>query len=329
MIEITKAKQLVTPGGSASIPAPAGQRPLSAAVTDFGLILLLTLFCPATTIAASLGPATSKAWDDYVGSAKRRMEQRVTPGRPFLWVDEAPGRLARVRAGEILVSPGSTENPRKISSGLIHDWIGAIFIRDVTLADVMQAVSDYARYKDFYKPAVAESKPIAPGNGTDRFSMLLISKSLVFKTAFDTDYESRYVCVDEQRGYSISWTTRIQEVEDYGAPSRHLLPVGEGSGLMWRLFSIARYVERDGGVYVELNVIALSRDIPASFRWVVEPIVRRVSRGALLTTLEQTETAVHSSAAVALRKAATGEAVAAADRKSPMSGGLRPVQRAH
>jgi hypothetical protein len=329
MIEITKAKQLATLGGSPSIHAPAGQRPLSSLVTDCGLILLLTLFCPASTIAASLGPATSKAWDDYVESANRRMEQRLTRGRRFLWVDEAPDRLARVRAGEILVSPGSEENPRTIPSGLIHDWIGAIFIRDLTLADVMRTVSDYARYKDLYKPTVAESKPIASGEETDRFSMLLIHKSLVLKTAFDTEYESRYVCIDEQRGYSISSTTRIQEVEGYGAPSQHLLPVGEGSGLIWRLFSIARYAERDGGVYVELNAIALSRDIPASFRWLVEPIVRRVSRGALLTTLQQTESAVHSSAALARRRAATGKAIAVADRKSTLSCGLRPVQRAH
>jgi hypothetical protein len=329
MIEITKAKQLVTLGGSASIHARNGPRPLSTVVTAFGLILLLILLCPASTIAASLGPATSKAWDDYVEFVNRRMEQRLARGQPFLWVDEAPDRLARVRAGEILVSPGSEENPRTIPSGLIHDWIGAIFIRDVTLADVMRTVSDYARYKDFYKPTVGESKPIASGKETDRFSMILIYKSLVLKTAFDTEYESRYVCVDEQRGYSISWTTRIQEVENYGASPQRLLPVGEGSGLIWRLFSTARYVERDGGVYVELNAVALSRDIPASFRWLVEPIVRRVSRGALLTTLQQTESAVHSTAARALRKAATGEAIAVADRKSTLSCGLRPVQRAH
>lgn len=268
---------------------------------------LLALFFPASIIAASLGPVTTKAWGDYVESANRQMEQRLTPGQTFLWVDEVPDRVARVRAGQVLVSPGSAENPKRVPSGLIHDWIGAIFIPNATLAEVMQVVSDYASYQDFYKPTVTQSKPIASGEETDRFSMLLVNKSLMLKTAFDTDYESWYVHVDAQRGYSISRTTRIQEVEDYGALPQHLLPVGQGSGIIWRLFSIARYVERDGGVYIELNAIGLSRDIPASLRWFVEPIARRVSRGALSTTLQQTESAVLSSVQLAFAKLRCGD----------------------
>jgi hypothetical protein len=71
---------------------------------------------------------------------------------------------------------------------------------------------------------------------------------------------------------------------------------GEGRGIIWRLFSVTRYAERDGGVYVEFEAIGLSRDIPASLRWIVEPIVRRTSRASLSTSLRQTETAVRSHA---------------------------------
>jgi len=38
----------------------------------------------------------------------------------------------------------------------------------------------------------------------------------------------------------------------------------EGKGIIWRLFSITRYAERYGGVYLGLEAIGLSRDIPAS-----------------------------------------------------------------
>jgi len=48
--------------------------------------------------------------------------------------------------------------------------------------------------------------------------------------------------------------------------ARQLGPEGEGTGLIWR-----RFEERDGGVYVEVEAIALSRDVPASLRWLVEP----------------------------------------------------------
>jgi hypothetical protein len=242
------------------------------------------------------------------------MEQRLAPGNRFLWVDEAPDRLASVRAGEIVVSPIGAQNPKKVPSGLIHDWIGAAFVPHVTLNDVMEVARDYARYKEVYQPTVVDSKAIATGETKDRYSILLMNKSLFLKTAFDSDYESSYVQVDDRRTYSVTRTTRIQEIEEYGSPSQHLLHEGEGSGVLWRLFGITRFAERDGGVYVELEVIGLSRDIPASLRWLVEPIARRVSRGSLSTSLRQTESAVRLHAEVAHGKPASGGSIAATPR---------------
>jgi hypothetical protein len=273
--------------------------PVMPGMKAVGAILLITLFFPAAVRPASLEPATSKAWEEYVESANTRMEQRLGPGKTFLWVDEAPDRSARVRAGEIVVSPVGPQNPKRVSSGLIHDWVGAVFIAHVTLNDVLPVVRDYGQFKEVYQPAVIDSKAIATSEAEDRFSMLLVNKSLFLKTAFDTDYESCYFHVDDRRVYSVSRSTRIQEIEEYGAPGQRLLPEGEGNGVIWRLFSTTRFLERDGGVYLKLEAIGLSRDIPASVRWLVEPIVRRVSRGSLLTSLRQTENAARSRAELA------------------------------
>ena len=191
-------------------------------------------------------------------------------------------------------------------SGLIHDWVGAVFIAHVKLNDVLQVMRDYARYREVYQPTVIDSKAIATGEAKDRFSMLLASKSFFIKTALDTDYESCEVHLDDRRVYSVSRTTRIQEIEEYGTPAQHILREGEGNGIIWRLFGITRYVERDGGVYVELEAIGLSRDIPASLRWFIEPIVRRVSRRSLSTSLQQTENAVRIRAELANRKTGNG-----------------------
>ena len=262
------------------------------------LIPLITLL-PATINAASLEPTTLKAWDAYVESAKIQMEQRLSPGNTFLWVDEEPERLARVRAGEIAVSPVGPQNPQKVPSGLIHDWVGSAFIAGVTLQDVLQVVRDYGQYKELYQPGVVDSRVIDTAETKDRFSMLLIHKSTFLKTALDADYESRYVHIDDRRIYSVSRATRIQEIDDYGSRAQRIVPEDEGKGIIWRLFSITRYAERDGGVYVELEAIGLSRDIPASLRFLVEPIVRRVSRASLSTSLRQTENAVRSRAELA------------------------------
>jgi hypothetical protein len=277
----------------------------------FSWIPLLTLLTPAAAHGATLEASTSKAWEEYIESANLRMEQRLSAGHEFLWVDEVPERLRRVRAGEIVVSPVGPQNPTRVPSGLIHDWVGAIFIPHVSLNDVLPVVRDYARYKDLYQPGVVDSKVIASGEANDRFSMLLINKSLLLKTAFDADYEASYAQVDDRHAYSVSRTTRIQEIEEYGAPAQRALPEGEGKGIIWRLLGITRYVERDGGVYIELEAIGLSRDIPGSVRWFVEPIVRRVSRGSLSTSLQQTENAVRERAELARRKTGNGGSTAA------------------
>jgi hypothetical protein len=262
---------------------------------------MVSIACACLTFASVLAEGAElrqealKHWDEYVQIANSQMKDRLGTGGTFLWVDEAPDRNRRVREGKILVSPGAPHIPKPVPAGLIHDWIGAAFFPNTKLEDVMAVVRDYDHYQDFYKPSVVESKSLAvPGD--DKFSMLLVNKEAVAKTALDSEYQACYQEVDDRRWYGVAYTTRIQEIRDYGHPGEKKLPPDEGSGYIWRLYSIARFEERDGGVYVELEALALSRDIPAAFRWAVDPIVRRVSRNSLLTSLRQMEEAVQSKA---------------------------------
>ena len=128
----------------------------------------------------------------------------------------------------------------------------------------------------------------------DEFSMLLMNKAFFLKTALDADYQTTNVRLDERRFYSVSRTTRVQEIQDYGRPGEHHLPEGEGGGYIWKLFSVARLEQRDGGVYIEVENVALSCEIPSVVRLIVEPIVRRVSRNSMFTSIKQTEDAVRS-----------------------------------
>ncbi len=88
----------------------------------------------------------------------------------------------------------------------------------------------------------------------------------------------------------------MQEIRHYGQPGAQAFPCDQGSGYIWRIYSFARFEQRDSGVYVELEVIVLSRDIPVAVRWVVNPIVRRVSKNAMMISLRQMEEAVDSTA---------------------------------
>ena len=122
--------------------------------------------------------------------------------------------------------------------------------------------------------------------------MRVVNKEVVAETALDMEYETCYFKIDDRRWYSTTHTTRVQEIRHYGRPDEQELPPDHGSGYVWRLYSVARFEQRDGGTYVEVEAIALSRDIPTALRWVVNPIVRRVSRNSMLVSLQQMKEAV-------------------------------------
>jgi hypothetical protein len=256
-----------------------------------GLVLLTFVF---TTQAADLKRETLSAWEVYVGTATANMQERLRSDRPFLTLDEDQDSLSKVKNGQIIVLHNGSKGLKSVPSGLIHDWSGAAFIPAVTLNQVFSVTRDYDHYKDFFYPNVVDSRTLSSDQAESQFSMVLMNKAAVVNVAIDGDYRCLSFRVNERRWYSICETTRMREIENYGARNQLELIDGQGKGLLWRLFSIARFEERDGGVYVELQAIALSREIPASLRWLIEPIVNRLSRSSLMASLQQTEDAVRS-----------------------------------
>jgi hypothetical protein len=254
-------------------------------------ISLLLQFHPSIG-AATLKPETKAAWDAYLQAANVAMQARLQPGAHFLWLDDEPERAEAIRTKGPYIAPVGRHIPKKVPSGLIHDWLGVGFIPNVKIEDILKIVRDYDRYKEIYRPGVIDSISHGTDGVKDLFSMRLMNKSVIAKTALDTDCEASYFRVDERRWYGLSNTTHIQEVDKFGTPNQRTLPEDQGTGLIWKLSSITRLEERDGGVYAELEAIALSRDIPAAFRLFVTPVVRRVSRDSLATSLHQTRVAV-------------------------------------
>ncbi len=266
--------------------------------------ILFSLGVPALLGASHLQPDTLAAWNDYIRDADMSMQSRLDGSRPFLWADEAAGRRARLLRGEILIAPSAGHGSQSVSNGLIHHWIGAAFIPNATIQSVLAVVHDYDRYKEFYRPAVADSK-VLPCMGTEqRFSMILQSRVLFVSAAVQGQYEAHDFAVSESRAYNVAGTVEVREIENYGKERQYLLQPGQGNGFLWRLHSIARYEEADGGTYVEVEAIALTRDIPVGLRWVVNPAIKHLSINSLTTSLRETRDAVQS------RDAVTRQAVA-------------------
>jgi hypothetical protein len=268
---------------------------------------------PSLSAGAELKNETLRTWDDYIETSIVRMQEHARPNGQFLWVDEIPQRDRQLRAGEILIAPVGEQVPKHVASGLIHDWIGAAFIPGAKIDDVLGVVRDYDDYKLFYKENIADSKTLSEDRVADRFSMLLTDREIA-TTALSGEYEACYLQLTDKRWYSITYTTRVREVRDYGHRDEQMLPPDQGAGFVWRIYNLGRLEERDGGVYIEQETIVLSRDIPAAFRWLIEPIIRRTSKSALLNTLQQTRAAVRSRIGVgrALAHKAIGSTCASA-----------------
>ncbi len=256
------------------------------------VLALFALFtAPAQSNANELKEQTLAEWNDYVHSACLRTEERAEDS-PFLHISEVPERRDRARAGEIIVWREGDRERARVPHGLIHDWTGAVFIPKATIADVFAVARDYDHYAEIYKPAVLEARGRGSEGDDDSFSMLLVQKVLFVTAAVQGEYETQYSRVDAKHWYSISQSTRLQAVEGFGQADMRVLPPDRGPGFIWRLYSFTRFEESDGGVYVEVEALALSRDVPAMLRWLVDPVVDHLPRDSVRETLEKTRNAV-------------------------------------
>ena len=237
-----------------------------------------------------LKPQTEQAFNRYVRETEARLDQQ-TAGTQFLWTDAAADRQRAVRGGQIVVEPKNAKGDVSIPDGLIHDWIGAVFIPGATLERTLALVEDYDQHKRFYQPEVRDSK-LLRRDGNEYKVFLRLLKKQVLTVVLNTDHDVRYTPLGPTRWKSESHSTRIAEVENPGDHDERELPPGRDHGFLWRLNSYWRFEERDGGVYVECEAVSLTRSVPTGLGWLINPIVRSLPRESLANTLRETRAAL-------------------------------------
>ena len=244
---------------------------------------------PQAANQVTLKPRTLQAFNDYIRAAEAEMEPGLRGDAAFLWSDRDGARARQVLRGRVVAELWAGEGPVKISDGLIHDWVGAVFAPDVSVEQVLRFVQNYDNHKDIYRPEVMESRLIRhQGDDFDIFLRLL--KKKIITVVLDTDHTVHYSQLSDTRWFCRSYTTRIAEVEDTGTPNERVLEPDSGFGFLWRLYSYWKFDEKPGagGVHIECRAISLTRDIPLGLGWIIEPIVRKLPHESLIHTLECT-----------------------------------------
>lgn len=254
-----------------------------------GLFVLLSV---VLSNAAELKPDTLRAWDEYIRIANADVAERIGGGRSFLSVDESPETRWRVRNRELVIT---NHDPRKVPQGLIHDWLGVMFIPNASLDQVMGVLNSYDRYSHIYKPLIRKTSVIEQAGDTVRLNIIAVQKALSVTAAVEMDEEIQTTRLAPNRVCITANAVRIEEIANYGQPSEHAFSKARRPGYVWRAFIVQRLEQRDGGVYFELETISLSRAIPVEVRWLIKPLTDDLPRKMMTDILEETRTAVQQS----------------------------------
>jgi hypothetical protein len=264
----------------------------------FLLLLLAALIAGPSSFAVDLKPETNAAFNRYVQLSEERMQNEVRVGS-FLWADGLAGKqreevYERLKRGEVVTRRLETVDRGTaipVPGGLIHHWTGVVFIPGTNLAKTLKLLQAYDDHARIYTPRVVRSK-LLEHSGDDFTFSLRLQETNVVRVTLDARYDVHYIRMDATRASSNSYSSRLAEVENAGRADEHEMPVGHDDGYLWRLNSYWRFWERDGGVYVQLEAISLTRDIPEGLGWLVRPFVTTIPKESLVFTLSRTREAL-------------------------------------
>jgi hypothetical protein len=212
--------------------------------------LRAALACAALAAALpaqpQLKPQTLSDFDCYAHSAEARMAARKT----FLLAEgDSAMKDQLVRGRKIVANAVEGSNPRKVSGGLLFDWIGTVFLPGASAERTVRMMQDYDHRTEYFSEVVAASKLLCrTGEGQFGYSMRLKEPSVI-----DSDNDVVWEKVDAKHWRCRSYSTKVREVE-------------KQKGYLLRLYMYWRVAEADNGTYVEGEAIELSGEFGSMTR---------------------------------------------------------------
>jgi hypothetical protein len=225
--------------------------------------------------------AAAAAFQSYVQTVESRMARQHRSPDGFLAPAGSYGGAAerRLRQGDLIIerlTPGRVDD---FPDALLHHWRGTAFAAGATAADFERLLRDFKSYPEYFAPQVLQAGVLARDG--DRVQVRMrVRQRHVITVMMDTTYDITFGQLDEKRRYSVSRSTRINEVAD------------EDHGFLWRLTTCWSYEERNGGLYMQIEAVSLSRAIPRGVAWAIRPYVTSVPRESLEFTLRSARSAV-------------------------------------
>ena len=247
-------------------------------------ILLLLLDGAACLSAEGPSQAATSAYDAYCQQVEARLARQHQSQTVFIAPPASPGDdEARLHRGEFIIEQLTPPNA-EVGGALIHHWRATAFVPGATASDFLNLMQDYNSYPQRFSPQVLAAKLLSANGGHMQVG-LRVRQQHVLTVVMDTTYDVTWTSLDPQRGYSISHSTKISEIENPGTSSERALDAGHGHGFLWRQNTYWTYEEHGGGLYMQVESVSLTRSIPFGLDWIIGPYVKSVPRESLEFTL--------------------------------------------
>jgi hypothetical protein len=238
--------------------------------------------------AEAPSPAAVATFEAYAGAVESRLAQQHASAEGFL--DGAladPGDVVQLRAGQLFVEQLTPSAGAALSGAILHHWRATAFVPGATAEAFDAAMRDFGAWPRIYAPEVLAARVI-DGQG-DRYQIAMrVRQRHVLTVTMDTSYDVAFGQLDAAHRFSASRSTRIADLD---ASGRALSPADE-HGYLWRQNTYWSCEERDGGVYLQIESISLTRTIPMGLGWAIGPFVESVPRESLEFTLRATGNAL-------------------------------------
>jgi hypothetical protein len=266
-------------------PVSAQIRKLSA-VCGFILLEGPRLLMPAPT------PSAVSVFTSYTKSVESRLALQHRSPNTFLVhsFSDPEGTDVRLRNGELLVE---TLAPSRLDGegALLHHWRGTAFAPGAKAADFVSLMRDFNSYPQHFSPQVLQAR--ATPQSADRIvAWMRVRQRHGITVVMDTTYNIAFGQLDRQHGYSISQSTRIAEIDSPGTRTERTLTAQEEHGFLWRLNTYWSFEERDGGLYMQIESVSLTRSIPSGLGWMIRPYIESIPRESLQFTLRSARNAL-------------------------------------
>lgn len=262
-----------------------------------GFMGVMALVLPvASRPARAEAPSASavKAFNQYAAKVEAALAQQHRSASTFIAGLESNAQTnenakmdAKLRRGEPVIER-LTPRDADLPGALLHDWRGTAFVAGARAADFERLMKNFNEYPEHFAPQVVRAKILTPYSGAipDQFTASMrVRQKHVITVVMDTTYDVSVEHLDARHGYSISRSTRIDEISSPGTAKERVLTSAEEHGFLWRLNTYWTFEERDDGLYMQVETISLTRSIPTGLGWLIRPYIESVPRESLEFTL--------------------------------------------